>query len=208
MTALRHQFLWFDLETTCLDPRADNARILEWALVLADDDGPEATFEPVQSFTSAVHWPDAVPAPLTPGGTPMAGGALRASCDSVVSLMHANNGLWEEVADPATKPLAASEDFLVAVATDLAPRGGLRLAGYSVHYDLEWAWVHLPRFAALLSHHVMNVSTLKSAACAWGPGYVHASPPAHRALPDVRASLEDARELAALSRKGWANASN
>jgi oligoribonuclease (3'-5' exoribonuclease) len=201
--ALKHQFLWFDIETTCLDPHADNARVLEWALVLADDDGPTATFEIVQAYTSAVHWPDAIAAPLTPGGSPFVGGALRASCVPKVSHTHAASGLWDAVADPSTPNTEEADEFLEAVARDAAPGGGLRLAGYSVHFDLEWTRVHLPRFAACLSHHVLDVSALKAATCAWGPGYTRTTEPEHRALADVKASLAEARELVRLAERGW-----
>ena len=184
MPDLCHQFLWLDLETTGLDPRAPDARILEWALVLADDDGPDATFEPVQEFTAAVHWPDV--------------DALRLRCPPRVQQMHAVNGLWRDVASPAAPVLADADAFLAAVIP--GPGDRWRLAGFSVHFDLGWVRVHLPRFAARLSHQVLDASTLAAACATWGPG-VEKGPAAHRALDDVKASLDVARRVVATT--GW-----
>jgi oligoribonuclease (3'-5' exoribonuclease) len=182
---LQHQFLWIDLETTGVDPRAPDARILEWALVLADDDGRGATFEPVQQYTAAVHWPDA--------------DALRARCSPAVQRMHTVNGLWADVANPEAPSLDDADAFLASVIP--GPGDRWRLAGFSVHFDLGWARVHLPRFAARLSHRVLDVSSLTAACATWGPG-VEKGAPAHRALADVLASLDAARRVVAATGLG------
>lgn len=195
--ALKHQYLWVDLETTGLDPHADFARILEWAVVFADD-ARGGDLSPVAQYTSAVHWPDAMPTGILPPRT-LPGGALRAACDSFVQQMHDRNGLWRDVANPATASLADAEDFLLSI---VPAHGKTRLAGASVHFDIGWLRVNMPRLAPRLHHQVLDVSALWCACRSWGPDVEGASRETHRALPDILATLEDARRLR--DAMGWA----
>jgi oligoribonuclease len=175
----KHQFMWLDIETTCLDPCAPEARILEWAVVLAADDRA-GDMSPVQEFSVVLQRTLEDP---------------HITSD-FVRRMHLHNGLLDECMK-STITLAQSEDFLLELAEDLAgpqPRG-ITLAGNSVHFDLAWVRVHMPRFAQCLSHRVFDVSTLQRAAEAWVPGYEITRPEAHRALADVYASLAAAKRV-------------
>lgn len=179
--AVRSRFLWLDLETTGLDPLAPGARVLEWAAVLADD-----ALETLEPYSSAVYWPDAL--------------ELFSGCDEYVRDMHTRNGLWAEVADPArSAPLADGEDLLLAL---LPPRGLVHLAGASVHFDLGWLRVHMPRLAKRLHHRILDVTSLWLAAQAWGPPGIDRDPSAaHRALDDILQTIADARRYRAAM--GW-----
>jgi oligoribonuclease len=178
----QHQFVWLDLETTGLDPHAPGAAILEWAIVLAADDR-DGDMSEVERMTSLVR----------PTGDP------TASMDPYVVEMHTKNGLLDELAGCGyeTPDTAETDAILAAWAEAQAPgKGRLTLAGASVHFDLAWIRVHFPRFAAKLSHRVFDVSTLKAAERAWAGPFADAPRDgAHRALPDVLASLAEAKAI-------------
>ena len=175
----QHNWLWVDLETTGLDPRALSARILEVALVLAND-GMTGDLTPMHDFSTVV------------GAT----AEDVAHIDPYVRTMHTKNGLLSECA-ASTVTIGEVDDVLLEIAREVTgaerPRG-LVLAGFSVHFDLDWIRVHLPKFAGCLSHRVFDVSVLKAAGRAWLPGYDPAKGEAHRALADVRESLRAAAE--------------
>lgn len=183
MTATRtHRWLWLDCETTHTDPT--QGAMLEWALVLAADD-ELGDHSPVEQYTGVLHFSAEQHAQWRADGL----------IDDFVEDMHTKNGLWAECAAAPPEANAEADEFLAEMAAEL--RGGdtsrnslLRLAGNSVHFDLDWARMHLPRFAAHLSHHVGNVSALRDFATAWGVA-VPATPfpERHRALDDVLASL-------------------
>lgn len=187
MSPRTHQFLWLDLETTGLDPY--QKRILEWAAVLAADD-QAGDLSVVQSFTSVI-------------GTN--GDDLSKEMDDYVTRMHTTNGLLAECA--ASKvTLADSEAFFCGLAESLGakPRS-IVLAGGTVHFDLGFVRVHMPRFAGFLSHRVFDVSTLKAAERTWGGAFPDVKTDVHRALPDILASLEEARRIKA---HRWASAAD
>lgn len=181
MTDPKHQFLWLDLETTGLDPH--RCRILEWAAVLAADD-QDGDMQPINKFDSVIH--------VDPGD------ALP-EMDDYVRKMHTNNGLLAECYAGGAS-LSESEDFLIELVGGPSTRGVI-LAGASVHFDLGFLRVHMQRFAACLSHRVLDVRTLKLAENAWGDGIADATVAAHRALSDVLVSLSEARVIRA---RRWA----
>lgn len=171
-----HEFMWCDFETTGLLP--GQCQILEWAVVLAADDR-DGDMQPIHEYQSVIHVSD--PAAL--------------EMDPYVRNMHTVNGLLAECVSSDTS-LEESDDFLAGVCADLgAKERSIALAGASVHFDLAFARVHLPRFAEFLSHRVFDVSTLKRSLEAWGPrGAKIKREPAHRALTDVLESLDEARQ--------------
>lgn len=173
-----HQFLWLDLETTGLDPT--QGALLEFAAVLCEDARGD-DFAVVQQYAGAIHVDDATLAAL--------------DIAPRVREMHEANGLWRDVA-ASTTTLAEVDTFLASVADSLTGgrRAAVRLAGSSVHFDLAWCRVHLPTFAARLSHRVFDVTTLRAAVDAWAPGKIDwPRRDTHRALPDVLATIAEAR---------------
>lgn len=191
MTATaRHQFLWFDLETTGLIAGA--GRILEFAAVLCAD-APGDDLSVIDQYSGVIHWPAAELASLQRDG----------AIDDYVYRMHTDNGLWAEV-EASDTSLADAEAFLLDLADDLT--GGdaktkIKLAGNSVgQLDRIWLNVHMPKFWKRLHHQCFDVSTLGMAANTWGPG-LDLGEPAHRALPDVLRSIEIARRFRKAA--GW-----
>lgn len=186
-----HQFIWLDFETTgLLGDGPEGAKpgdllaggqILEWAVVLAEDDR-DGSYAEVEAFTSVVK-------PAAP---------LEMS--DFARNMHTRNGLLKDVAN-ATTTIDDADEFLAGLCAELGakPRS-ISLAGNSVHFDAAWARKWTPRFAAYLSHRVYDVSTLKRAMRTYGPGAPEGEP-AHRALDDVRESLATA--MAFRKAVGW-----
>ena len=177
-TMQAHQFLWFDLETTGLDPAT--GRVLEFAAVLCEDARGD-DFAVVQQFSGVVH---------------VDRETLRAlPLDLAVVKMHHANGLWAAVRE-STTTIAEVDAFLAALAESITGgrKRAITLAGSSVHFDLAWCRVHMPAFAEYLSHRVFDVSTLRRAVDSWAPAPVEwPRRDAHRALDDVLASIAEAR---------------
>ena len=173
-----HQFLWFDLETTGLDPAT--GRVLEFAAVLCEDARGD-DFAIVQQFSGVVH---------------VDRETLHAlPIDLAVMKMHHANGLWAAVRE-STTTIAEVDAFLSALADSITGgrKRAITLAGSSVHFDLAWCRVHLPTFAEYLSHRVFDASTLRRAVDSWAPAPVEwPRRDAHRALDDVLASIAEAR---------------
>lgn len=175
------EFLWLDLETTGLDP--DRDIVLEFAVVLVDD-GPGGTWEELGAYQSVI----------TPydfnGRTP---GEIIGGVDEFVERMHTRNGLFVELDNPE---LCCSIEEADAYLAALVPEGLPSLAGNSVHFDKGFLRRHMPEFHGRLSHRVFDVSTLIRAERTYGDRNEQAAKPiAHRALPDVRASIATARRF-------------
>jgi oligoribonuclease (3'-5' exoribonuclease) len=177
--------LWIDLETTGLDPDPFKSRILEWAVCCVS---PALDVE--LSYSSPIHVPTGELAELQAADLFGPG----------VYQMHTDSGLWTEVAK-STHTLTEVEDFLVGLVDRMlgakdgqrAP-GKIELAGNNVHFDLEFVRGHMPQLAKRLSYRIFDVRTLMSAAEETAPTIPRwVAAESHRALPDIRASLENAK---------------
>lgn len=180
----KHEFLWFDLETTGLLGTAvgdlqNGGTVLEFAVVLvADDRGGDMSI--VEEFTAPIK--------------PPAGYTIGDYCQR----MHTANGLLKDCEQSGLSSYDA-DSLLVEICQMLAgpdPKG-IVLAGNSVHFDLQWVRACLPRFAACLSHRVFDISTLIRLAQSWGshPENWTRAEPAHRALDDIRQSVATAKKF-------------
>ena len=192
-----HSYLWCDLETTGLDPT--KCRILEWAAVLAADDR-EGDMSVIESFTDVIGFGCAVE-----GGDFSQLKAAQSEMDEYVTKMHTDNGLIAECTH-STATLSEAEDFLVGLVEQMGakPRQNV-IAGSTPAFDLSFLRVHMPRFAAYLSHRTFDVSTLKMAERDWA-GEAFKKAEAHRALPDILESLEHAKEIRARHGALWSPA--
>lgn len=173
---------WVDVETTGLDERA--GELLEVALVITDDElDAVAVMEHVVAHDVTLAWGRA---------------------DAVVQTMHGDSGLWRDIVVRGV-PIDLVEKLLLRGVLDVVKRWEMSgvefnpkatpLAGSTVGFDRRWLRHHLPRFEALWSHRSIDVSSVNELARRWAPE-LHAARPgaggpvAHRALPDVRASLD------------------
>lgn len=179
--------IWFDLETTGVSSAVD--LVLEWAAVITDD-----ALQPVEEYSAVIKRTRYQ--------------LSRETRDPYVQAMHDRSGLWKACEhDPEASTLIESDAFLFELCQNLtgheSPRG-IELAGATVHFDLGFVRACFPQFATCLSHRVFDTSTLTKAARLWG-GHrlaLGTGADAHRALDDVRITLEKARWLR--STIGWA----
>lgn len=184
-------FLWLDLETTGLDP-AEEA-VLECAYVITDKDLIElAAGERVFYMHRRAFETDRY------GNIP--------EIDPYVLKMHTENGLWEEAAASAHGYAAhgALEEFLLAAigtvewdGNEPADKADAKrlpiLAGSTIKFDHSFLRVDAPRFANDEVIHYRQLDITATILLAKTVGVTFAKAEAHRAMADVRESLENAR---------------
>src|SRR5688572_17179800 len=163
-----------DLEMTGLDHTRDV--IVEIATIVTDDElrvvaeGPDLV----------IHADD----------------AALAAMDPVVVEMHTRSGLLTAIrSSPVTLEEAgqATFDFITEHVPD--PRT-VPLCGNSIGTDRRFLAIHLPAIEEHLHYRSVDVSTIKELTRRWYPGALEAVPrkaTAHRALDDIRESVEELR---------------
>ena len=173
IAAKDNRIVWVDLEMTGLDPARHV--IVEVAALVTDaelniiDEGVDLV----------VHATD----------------AELAEMDDVVTSMHSENGLLDEIkASPVS--LAEAEDAVLAlVEKHCDPAHPAPLAGNSIATDRTFIRAQMPRLDAALHYRMIDVSTVKELARRWFPKAYFNQPDkgmSHRALADI---VESIREL-------------
>lgn len=173
IAAKDNRIVWVDLEMTGLDPARHV--IVEVAALVTDaelniiDEGVDLV----------VHATD----------------AQLAEMDDVVTSMHSENGLLDEIkASPIS--LAEAEDAVLAlVEKHCDPAHPAPLAGNSIATDRTFIRAQMPRLDAALHYRMIDVSTVKELSRRWFPKAYYNQPQkgmAHRALADI---VESIREL-------------
>src|SRR5688572_14357237 len=177
-----HHWLWLDVETTGLDETT--GQLLEVAGAVVDD-GPDGTFEVVESVSTVV---------LPTGPMQM---------DPYVRDTHTKNGLLAAIAAGEGMAPGDADEMMVAFVDQFLPAGAkVILAGDSVHFDQRWVKAHLPGLASRLHHRVFDVTTLRQVARVWGGGFEQTKTDKHRALYDVQCSVKDAKRFLDMIRGG------
>ncbi len=165
---------WMDLEMTGLDPDTD--LIVEIATLITDDDlnlvaeGPDLV----------IHVPE---------------GAL-AAMGPVVTKMHQTSGLTNRIRASTVTLEQAGQETLAFLQTHIPEARSVPLCGNSIGTDRRFLARHLPEIENFLHYRSVDVSTLKELARRWYPQILATAPEkatAHRALDDIRESLEELR---------------
>lgn len=166
-------FLWLDLETTGLD---DDCSVLEVAAILTDSDLNQIS-EPI---SMVVH----------------TDGYRLAAMPEPVWTMHQSSGLVNESLESQLTVLDAEDALLRLIDTFYVADHQPSLAGSSIHFDRRFIRRLMPRLDARLHYRMVDVSTVRDLFKRWMPDWAFIETfgpkvePAHRALADVRASIE------------------
>lgn len=198
MTDTRVPLLFVDLETTCLDERSPDARILEVGVALTspDLDVIERASWVVPFDTSTVRW-------------------MMGRADEWVLAQHSTSGLWDActaACDGSPRHSShlggligvweAAEEWMIRHAPDAA----IPLTGSSVHFDYRWLReFNSPLLKAVdpetggyvnRTHRLPDSSSTREWLARWAPHIVAGAPGGrklHRVDPDIEDSIEEAR---------------
>lgn len=164
--------VWLDLETTGIDDRT--CSILEIATIITDKDlvvveeGPDLV----------IHQSDAVLKEMDPWCVAQHGGSgLTATSRS----------------SKVTLAQAEAETFTFIRKHCL--RGKAPLCGSSIGFDRRFIMHHMPKLNGYLNYRNVDVSSLKELVRRWKPEILvnHEKESTHRALDDIRESIEELR---------------
>ena len=168
---------WTDMETTSLD--AHEGHLLEVACIPTDLELKDLGGE----FHRVVYYPVEVAK------------QLRATANEYVRAMHDKTGLWDRLPYGIPRHQVDQEmrEFVGRYAPERRQAG---LAGSSVKLDFDFTTRHLPATAEHLHYRVLDVTSVRIFLSGAG---MHSPKvdmePAHTALEDIRASIEEARML-------------
>jgi oligoribonuclease len=166
--------VWMDLEMTGLDPAKDV--IVEIATIVTDDElvivaeGPDLV----------VHQPPE---------------ALEAM-EPIVVEMHTASRLLEAIATSTVTLEEAGKATLAFIQEHVPEPRTVPLCGNSIGTDRRFLAIYLPEIEEHLHYRSVDVSTIKELTRRWYPGALDAVPrkaTAHRALDDIRESIDELR---------------
>jgi oligoribonuclease len=164
------RLVWIDLEMTGLNAATDH--VLEIAAVVT---GPDLV--PLAEVERIVHQPDDVLERMS----------------ARVKKIHTENGLLAAVAASRTTRAEAERAVLQTVSRHCPPGEGI-LCGSSVYHDWRFLVRHMPRLEQHLHFRQIDIGTVSVLVSAWYPSIEFPRPTTnHRAMVDVRASLEELR---------------
>lgn len=166
--------VWMDLEMTGLDPLKDV--IVEIATIVTDDElnlvaeGPDlVVHQPAEAFTGM---------------------------EDVVRDMHTSSGLLQAISASTTTLEEAGAATLAFIKEHVPEPRTVPLCGNSIGTDRRFLVKYLPEIEAHLHYRSVDVSTIKELTRRWYPGLLDTVPrkaTAHRALDDIRESIEELR---------------
>ena len=119
-----------------------------------------------------------------------------ASMPDVVTKMHADSGLTEEVRKSTVTLAEAEKMVLDYIRKHVTTPGAVPLAGNSIATDRGFIARDMPELDAYLHYRMVDVSSIKELARRWYPKVYFGQPDkglAHRALADIRESIRELR---------------
>ncbi|QHO26977.1 hypothetical protein HN51_023999 [Arachis hypogaea] len=167
--------VWIDLEMTGLNIEVD--RILEIACIITDG-----------NLTKSVEGPD-----LVIHQSKECLDRMGEWCQS----HHAASGLTKKVLKSTISEREAEKQVIEFVKRHLGSYTySPLLAGNSVYVDFQFLKKYMPELAALFSHVLVDVSSVKALCIRWYPRDQKRAPSKenkHRAMDDIRESIEELR---------------
>ncbi|WJY68653.1 oligoribonuclease [Corynebacterium auris] len=171
--AKNDRIVWVDLEMTGLDPAR---HVIVEVAALVTDAELNILDEGVDLVVHATE-------------------AELAEMDDVVTAMHSENGLLDDITASTTTIEEAEKAVLGLVEKHCDPAHPAPLAGNSIATDRAFIRAQMPALDAALHYRMIDVSTIKELARRWFPKAYYQQPKkglAHRALADI---VESIREL-------------
>lgn len=165
--------VWMDLEMTGLDPERE--RIIEIAALITDSELEIVAEGP----NLIIHQSD----------------ELLAAMDEWNTKHHGDSGLTKRVRESTLDEETAAQALLEFMEQHV-PERTAPLAGNSVHQDRRFLRRYMPAVDDYLHYRIIDVSTIKELGKRWYPKDFGKRPHkqgAHRALDDIRESLEELR---------------
>jgi oligoribonuclease len=164
------RLVWIDMEMTGLNAATDH--ILEIAAMVT---GPDLV--PLAEVEKVIFQPDDVLDRMS----------------ARVRRIHTENHLIEEVRASKTTRADAERTVLATIARHCPPGEGI-LSGNSVYHDWRFLVRHMPRLEQHLHFRQVDIGTLSVLVGAWYPNIEFPRQSTnHRAMADIRASLEELR---------------
>src|SRR5512139_2638733 len=166
--------VWLDMEMTGLDP--DRERIIEVATILTDGQLNEIAIGP----ELVIHQAD----------------EILAAMDEWNKTHHGASGLIERVKTSTVTDAEAEEQTIAFINAHVSSKERPVLAGNSIHQDRRFIRRYMPALEKRLHYRMVDVSTIKELARRWYPQVIARQPQkrdTHRALDDVRESIEELR---------------
>ena len=174
MTQATDLLVWMDLEMTGLDPERE--RIIELAVILTDGNLVELAAGP----ELVLHQPEEV----------------LSGMDAWNRKHHGESGLTERVRQSEVTEAQAEAAVLAFLDEHVAAKERPVLAGNSIHQDRRFIHRYMAALDKRLHYRMVDVSSIKELARRWFPAALATLPPkreSHRALDDVRESIEELR---------------
>jgi oligoribonuclease len=165
---------WMDLEMTGLDP--DRHVIVEIATLITDD-----------NLELLAEGPDLIV---------HASELELAEMDDFVTNMHTRSGLLGQITTSTLSLEEAGRQTMAFLQEHIPEARSAPLCGNSIGTDRRFLAKQLPEIEEYLHYRSIDVSTLKELARRWHPTAFRSAPKkggAHRALDDIRESLEELR---------------
>ena len=167
----RDNLIWIDLEMTGLDPETE--RIIEVATLVTDSDLNLIAEGPNLIISQSKE--------------------LLDSMDEWNQNQHGSSGLIQEVIkSDITEQIAEIEtlDFISKYVGEKASP----MCGNTVSHDRRFLYKYMPRLEAYFNYRHIDVSSFKEVAVRWmNEAQVYEKKGSHRALGDIKESLEELR---------------
>ena len=172
MAEANTRMVWVDLEMTGLDP--ETCVIVEIATLVTDSDLTVIEEGPCL----VVHQPE----------------EALAGMSQFVRDLHTRSGLLDRIRASTVTLDQAAADTLAFIERHCV-KGTAPLCGNSVWKDRSFLERYMPAVVGFLHYRIIDVSTIKELVRRWYPAPFHAPKKreVHRALDDVRESIEELR---------------